>query len=585
MMHRFRLIGFNSRTYDIPMLLVALQGVGSYKLKEISDEIILQDMQAYEVERKYNVRAPYINHIDLIEVAPIDASLKIYGGRLHCERMQDLPYSPHEHLEPWQASNVRDYNINDLDVTHDLFDHIKPFIEMRETLGAEYNIDLRSKSDAQVAEAIISKELDNIGIRPRKPEVDFNATFNYNPPEWVSFQTPQLKELLYLLSITEFEIGGSGKPRFPHSLYHFVSSTGLKVVKKEKDGKKSYAIALNLFGNAYTMAMGGLHSSEESVWYKADDETYIIDRDVASFYPFLILNNRFFPPQIGEAFLEIFNGLVQRRLKLKKEKNPLEAGLKIAINGTFGKLGNMYSIVYAPDMLMHVTITGQLALLMLIEMIELVGIPIVSANTDGIVIKCPKSRYEDLENVIIQWEARTGLVTEETRYSAIYSRDVNNYIAIKELKPGENQPEIKSKGAYSERGSAQNSVLSKNPESLICSDAVQQYLANGVPIEQTIYDCTDIRRFVNVRTVKGGAEKDGVYLGKAVRWYYATNETGTINYAMSGNKVPKSEGAKPLMILPTSLPDDLNHQHYIDNAIEILYEVGVLKRAAVGKLI
>jgi hypothetical protein len=215
---------------------------------------------------------------------------------------------------------------------------------------------------------------------------------------------------------------------------------------------------------------------------------------------------------------------------------------------------------------------------MLIEMIELANIPVISANTDGVVIRCPKSRYYDLDMVITMWEGKTGFVTEETRYSGLYSRDVNNYIAVKELKKDDNQPEIKTKGVYCERGSAQNSVLSKNPEGYICSEAVQQFLANGVPVHETIRDCRDIRKFVSVRTVKGGAEKDGVYLGKAVRWYYAKDETGTINYAMSGNKVPKSEGAKPLMTLPSELPIDLDVDWYINQALEILYEVGYYQR-------
>lgn len=133
---------------------------------------------------------------------------------------------------------------------------------------------------------------------------------------------------------------------------------------------------------------------------------------------------------------------------------------------------------------------------------------------------------------------------------------------------------IKTKGVYSEKGSALNSVLSKNPECLICSDAVQAFLARGVSIDKTISECKDVRRFVTVRTVKGGAEKDGRYLGKAIRWYYAKGEFGTINYVISGNKVPKSDGAKPLMHLPNEVPLDIDLERYVSDAIEILHEIG-----------
>lgn len=600
-LYRFRIVGFNSRTYDIPMLLVAMQGIPTFKLKEISDEIILQDMQAYEVERKYGVKALHIDHIDLIEVAPISASLKIYGGRLHCERMQDLPYDVHSELTPEQAANVKDYNINDLDVTHALFDHLMPHIKMREDLGKKYNQDLRSKSDAQIAEAIVKAELEAVGVEIKKPNIPYDWTFNYKPPEWLNFRSPQLMELQKLLASLNFEIGAGGKPKFPDEIANFQSSTGLlKVVKKEKDGKRSYSVNINLHGNVYNLAMGGLHSSEESQAVKADDDTLIIDRDVASFYPYLILNNKYFPQHLGEIFLTVFRTLVERRLHGKamakecKKKGDVEGekfwsieadGLKIAINGIFGKFGNMHSIVYSPDLLTHVTIGGQLSLLMMIDMMGWAGIPVISANTDGIVIRCPKSRYDDLEDIIAMWEGATGLVTEETRYSAIYSRDVNNYIAIKELDPGKNEPEIKTKGVYCERGSAQNSILSKNPENLICSEAAQQYLANGTPVEETVMSCRDFKKFVSVRSVKGGAEKDGMYLGKAVRWYYAKEQPGTINYAMSGNKVPRSEGAKPCMITYDGLPPDLDYDYYIAEAIEILYDVGHYKKPEIGKLL
>src|SRR5690606_13905436 len=108
------------------------------------------------------------------------------------------------------------------------------------------------------------------------------------------------------------------------------------------------------------------------------------------------------------------------------------------------------------------------------------GIPVVSANTDGIVVACPTDKYDLMLEVFAAWEQRTGLETEETEYRALYSRDVNNYIAVKM------DGKTKTKGAYCERGSAHNSVLSKNPEVLICSDAAQAYLSKGTPVEQTI---------------------------------------------------------------------------------------------------
>jgi len=264
----------------------------------------------------------------------------------------------------------------------------------------------------------------------------------------------------------------------------------------------------------------------------------------------------------------VYQQLVDRRLYAKKTGDKVIAdSLKITINGSFGKLGSPYSVLYSPNLLIQTTVTGQLALLMLIERMELAGIPVVSANTDGLIIKCPTLRLNDAENVVAGWERDTGFITEETRYRAVFSRDVNNYIAVKE------NNSTKVKGAYAEKGSSGNTVLSKNPTGLICTDAVLAFLTTGKPIAKTIHECRDLTRFVVVRSVTGGAVKDGIYLGKSIRWYYAVGETGEIVYAKNGNMVPKSTGGKPCMLLPDAFPEDVNYDWYESEALEMLRDL------------
>jgi hypothetical protein len=125
------------------------------------------------------------------------------------------------------------------------------------------------------------------------------------------------------------------------------------------------------------------------------------------------------------------------------------------------------------------------------EWIEGCDIQVVSANTDGIVIKCQQGHYNLLGGVIKQWEMQTGFETEETRYKALYSRDVNSYIAIK---PDDG---VKLKGAYSEPEPVASSWPS--PHNNICIDAVCDYLRYGVPIDLTIRTCRDITRMTTRR--------------------------------------------------------------------------------------
>lgn len=262
---------------------------------------------------------------------------------------------------------------------------------------------------------------------------------------------------------------------------------------------------------------------------------------------------------------DLKNELVVLEKELVRQQTAADTK-KTVLNGSFGKFGSKWSVLYSPELLIQVTLTGQLALLMLIEMIEdAVGqYVVVSANTDGIVIKCPRSEELALSLAIEAWEAVTGFNTEETEYLSIYSRDVNNYVAVK---PGF---EIKTKGAFSFDG------LHKNPNNMICNDAAINFILYGIEPEHTVNACRDMRRFITIRQVKGGGVTDqGEYLGKAVRWYHSTEQPpGHIKYVENGNLVPETEGCRPMMELRELPPEDLDYQWYVDEAYKILKEIG-----------
>lgn len=573
MLRRNQIITFNGIGYDAPMLWLAIDGATCSQLKEASNRIISGGMKPWEFERFYNIRNPKIDHIDLIEVAPGQASLKIYGGRVHSRRMQDLPIEHDEILTEEQKAEIRLYNINDLDTTIDLWRKLAPQLELREKMSRRYGIDLRSKSDAQIAEAVIKLEIEKLqGKAPRRPEIPPGTKFKYQPPAYLKFRTPLMQEMFEKICAADFTLKKNGSVEEPDVL-------AKAVVSFDGIGK-------------YRMGIGGLHSSEETVAHVATDDLYLIDRDVASYYPNLILTNRWFPKHIGEDFLRVYQGIVDDRLSakarakvLKKQRDAMEQALaqlladiitaeteadsgKIIVNGSFGKLGSMWSALYSPNLMIQVTLTGQLALLMLIERLWMLGFEVVSANTDGIVTKVPKDRYDEFNQVIAGWERATRLETEETRYAALYSRDVNNYIAVKE-----GGKSVKTKGAFADSG------LQKNPTNEICIAAIKKLVTEGTPICDTIRACDDVRQFVTVRQVKGGAIWRERYLGKAIRWYYGPSRRDAIHYKIPNqkgnhNKVPKSDGAIPLMDLPDSFPRNVNRAWYINETASILRDIG-----------
>lgn len=607
-LENYLLIGFNLKHYDIPMIVLALTGASTEDLKRASDAIIVGGLKCWEFYERYGLAEPaWIDFIDLIEVAPGDGSLKLYGGRLHSKRLQDLPIDPAAELTPHERDVTADYCDNDLDTTHDLANHLEPQIELRESMSKMYGLDLRSRSDAQIAEAVIRSELTKIVGRLNKPITPPGTKFRYTPPKFLRFETDQMCLRLAEIASSDFIIDDNGSPIEPPALAGMVIAIG--------EGR-------------YRMGIGGLHSSEKCVSHYARDGMLLVDVDVTSYYPAIILNCELFPKHLTEAFLTVYRSIFERRVKAKREKNStVEKVLKIVLNGSFGKFGSRYSLLYSPHLMIQVTVTGQLALLMLIERLHLHGIQCVSANTDGIVLHFHETNLEEVRQHIKLWEKATGFTMEETFYKALHSRDVNNYVAVKD------GGGVKGKGDYADIG------IAKNPSNAIVNTAVKAHLEHGTPLGETITDCEDIRQFLTVQRVTGGAikvlrtnydetltpgkkrdfllangwhvvepgplaklrlapmagepgrtveaayrehcgEDEFEYLGKVVRFYIGRGVEGALHYRKrnaSGarNKVPASDGAVPCMDLPDTLPRDIDHDFYIREAEKQLQLLGV----------
>lgn len=567
--NKYTIVTFNGNSYDQIMIEAACQGFSNEALKKVSDALIgekgKRGLAAWQARKQFGIAQLNFDHIDLIEVAPLTASLKIYGGRLHSPLMQDLPIEPDAEIQESDLPDMRKYCANDLDVTERLFKQLEPEIELRTAMSKEYGVDLRSKSDAQIAESVIKKEMDDkYGFIPNRPKVEAGTQFIYKAPDNLEFKTEILQDVFRQYTTLPFTVSSSGYVEFN---FEKVESDRIKSGKnkgKMPETKKQMKFVL---GNTkYTVGIGGLHSCEKGARHTNDG--YILrDYDVASYYPRIILNNRLFPKHIGEPFLDIYNNIVERRLAAKRSGDKVtNESLKITINGSFGKLGSKWSCLYSPDLMLQVTVTGQLSLLMLVERLELAGISVVSANTDGIVVKMKPDQEAIAEEIVEDWQFDTDYELEGTDYLSLNSRDVNNYIAVK--KKGS-----KGKGAYADQREHYYKLRS-NPSNDICTEAVKAFLEDGKPVEQTIRECKDITKFLNLRTVNGGAVKDGELIGKAIRWYYGSEELDAIFYSTNGNKVPKSDGGVPLMDLPDEFPTDVDFEWYVTEAQKILKDIG-----------
>ena len=552
MLQTCKIITFNGINYDIPLLSAVLCGATCQEIKDYSDKIIVGKQKHWQL----GLRSVDCDHIDLIEVAPgVGTGLKAYGGRMHCKKMQDLPIEPSASMSVQDREDLKEYCANDLQTTLELYMRLIKQVALRETMGAQYGTDLRSKSDAQIAETVIKLDVSGLMKAPVGKPVVGEKYFTYDVPVFLrdGWITTLGEDLIWRMSEASFTLKDTGNVEMPPNILNNIK-----------------------IGNSrYTVGIGGLHSNEKKISHVEDDHYVLSDHDVASYYPSIILNCGLAPEHMGKHFSAAYKKIYDDRLAAKKAGDMVTADtLKIVLNGSFGKFGSKYSSLYSPKLLIQTTVTGQLCLLMLIDMLkEVDGISVVSANTDGIVVKCKRSMVDTRDFLIKKWEEITGFNTEQNNYKALYSKDVNNYIAIKD------DGSVKTKGLYAIGG------LMKNPTNTVCVEAVIKLLTAGVPIEDTINNETDIRKFVTVRKVNGGAlDHAGVYLGKTIRWYYSvvvdtlsklSPEHGHIKYKTNGNKVPKSDGALALMQLSDEIPEDINRQWYINEANAILKVIGV----------
>ena len=121
--------------------------------------------------------------------------------------------------------------------------------------------------------------------------------------------------------------------------------------------------------------------------------------------------------------------------QMRKEQpkgSSANAALKLALNGTYGETNNEYSPLYDPQYTMSITISGQLTLCMLIDMLQECNIDMLMANTDGFEFFADKNLKGRVESIVAEWEKITGLVMEGLLYKTMFIADVNSYVAIKE---------------------------------------------------------------------------------------------------------------------------------------------------------
>ena len=418
-----------------------------------------------DIDVQYKYYMPF-RTIDLMKIGGLQKSLKSVAVNLHWHKIQDLPYGFTSFIEDEQVDTIIKYNLNDVDITEKLYEALLGKIKLRWKLSNVYNISLMNDSDSGIANKLLLKMYsEETGLNPReikelKTEHDL-VDLKEIIPDYIQFKTEKLTKFLTKL-------------RSEH-------------VTKETKFKKSIIIG----STKYDILKGGLHSNMPPDIYETTDAHKIIDADVASYYPNILINNNIYPNHLNHSFIDVYKKIVANRLAAKNAGLMDESdGLKITANSTFGKMGNKHHWLYDLKAMYATTIIGQLSLLMLIEDLELNGINVFYANTDGITAKVKKEQEDLFYTICKNWSDNLNYTLEYTIYKKLVISTVNDYVAIAD------NGKIKQKGDY-----ITNPELTKGFDKPIVAIALNEYFINNIPVRDTVYNCDNIYKFCVTKKV------------------------------------------------------------------------------------
>lgn len=413
-----------------------------------------------------------VTQVDLYKIHHFDnqaksTSLKAVEIALKMCNVEDLPYKPGEPVPADGFDPLIQYNAHDVEATCQLAEATAEALEFRVKLSAEYGVDMTNFNDTKIGKEFFRMELEKAAP---------GCTGTKKKPR----QTPRASINLGELIVPYAQFN---RPEFQAARDEIASRT----ITHTKDVLKGVKAAVG--GIMFEFGTGGIHGSVESRTFRSDGEWEIWDWDVASYYPNLAIANGFRPAHLGETFNSVYKRLYDYRLEVGK-KTLAGATIKLALNGVYGDSNSKFSPFYDPAFTMSITINGQLLLCMLAEwMLDLGGVHMIQANTDGITVLIHHTRRQAMFDVAKHWENATRLELESVQYEQMSIRDVNNYVATSRGKDG--SLNVKRKGAYEFKYQ-----LHQNPSATVLARAAADAIVHGVPVSETISKSQDPFEFL-----------------------------------------------------------------------------------------
>lgn len=325
----FEIHTFNGWNYDLPMIRVAMAGYTPRQLKQANDFLIVKRVRPYQLENYFPHMVPQwetLDHVDLMDVAPgVHLGLKLLMGRMHCPNLQDLPFDPNKPMPVEMRKVTDDYCGNDLYGTHMLGEEVKTRLALRRAITEKIGVDVRSKSDAQIAEAWFKAKL---GRKTYPQTVMHGHQFQYQPPAYLAFTTPLLREVFATVRAAWFPVYDLDQVRSDPD-DEIIGPDGKAIKTGVKMPPELKKLRITIGRSTYQMGIGGLHSTEkEQIVRSVPGVRKLFAPDVRSYYPSLILNSGMYPVNMGPEMLEIYRSIYEGRLLAKDAVKRLKSRLK-----------------------------------------------------------------------------------------------------------------------------------------------------------------------------------------------------------------------------------------------------------------
>lgn len=508
-------VGYNTIHYDAPLISYILINYKKLiklpiwqiteELKKFSDLIITSENSNPWKKYKY---ANLFNNLDLLTMMfaqKLRVGLKSLQVTMEYKNVEEYDGDFNKSLPEKDLDKLLNYNINDILSTEELMNRLKGEIDLR--LGIQDSLGVN----------VLNQDGVNLGVEVIKASYlrDTGKTWNEIKDLRSQCNELDLKEILF--PFIKFDL-----PEF-QQLHEDLLNTHLNLIwEKDPKNKNKFKKTVFIKDLEITYSLGGIHTRNNPEIYRADNQWVIIDSDCASMYPSAIINYGLYPRHLGPEFLNTYKKIREDRIKAKREGNKIiNQTYKLALNGISGMLQSEYSWCYDPKTVLTLRLNCQLMLLMLTEKLIKLGCKIGQLNTDGILYLANRQHLTDVMEACKEWEKITKFELEHEYFEVFYQYAVNDYIGVyKGYSETHNPKLIKTKGLF-----IQEPTLGKGMAPQIIAQTLVQYFVNKVPVNETLMNCQDIKKFLTFQKVSKdfNVEYGGKIIRHINRYYMSTN--------------------------------------------------------------